>query len=91
MAVIPVWHKIDEECITPVLRDAVKKLESANGEVVLDFASVRRLGPSALRAMEGFADDAQHRGVKVVLRGVNIDAYRVLKLVKLAKRFSFVS
>jgi hypothetical protein len=29
--------------------------------------------------------------VKVVLRGVNVGVYKVLKLVKLASRFSFVS
>ena len=91
MAVMAVWLKIDEESVAPALHEAVEKLDGADGEMLLDFASVRRLDPSALRALEEFADAAQHRGVKVVLRGVNIDAYRVLKLVKLAKRFSFVS
>jgi len=59
--------------------------------VVLDFSSVRRVDPSAVRAMEGFADTADDKAVKVALRGVNVDVYKVLKLVKLASRFSFVS
>ena len=34
---------------------------------------------------------ADDKGVKVVLRGVNVGVYKVLKLVKLTSRFSFVS
>ena len=34
---------------------------------------------------------ADEKGVKVVLRGVNVDVYKVLKLVKLASRFSFLA
>ena len=41
--------------------------------------------------MEEFAGIADNKGVKVVLRGVNVDVYRVFKLVKLASRFSFVN
>ena len=39
--------------------------------------------------METLADSADEKAVKVVLRGVNIDIYKVLKLAKLASRFSF--
>ena len=52
---------------------------------------MRRIDPSALRAMEDFAGIADDKGVKVVLRGVNVDIYKVLKLVKLTSRFSFVN
>jgi anti-anti-sigma regulatory factor len=41
-------------------------------------------------AMEGFTDKADDKGVKIALRGVNIAVYKVLKLVKLASRFSSV-
>ena len=61
------------------------------GEVVLDFSSVRRIDPSALRAMEKLAGIADDKAVKVVLRGVNVDIYKVLKLVKLTPRFSFLT
>jgi anti-anti-sigma regulatory factor len=59
--------------------------------VVLDFSSVRRIDPSVLRAMEEFAGKADNKGVKVVLRGVNVDVYKVLTLVNLTSRFSFVN
>jgi hypothetical protein len=34
---------------------------------------------------------ADERSVKVVLRAVNMDVYRVLKLLKLTERFAFLN
>lgn len=42
-----------------------------------------------LRALEQFAKAADEKAVMVVLRGVNVNLYKTLKLVKLAHRFSF--
>ena len=39
--------------------------------------------------MENLADTVDGKGTKVVLRGVNIDIYKVLKLMKLSPRFAF--
>ena len=91
MATIAVWLKIDEERAVQALQEAGEKLDSVEGEVALDFSSVRRVDPSALRALEEFAGRADDKGVKVVLRGVNVGVYKVLKLVKLGSRFSFVN
>jgi anti-anti-sigma regulatory factor len=91
MAMMAVWLKIDEERVVQALQEAGEKLDSVEGEVVLDFSSVRRIDPSALRGMEEFAGIAHAMDVKVALRGVNVDVYKVLKLVKLASRFSFVN
>ena len=91
MAMIAVWRKIEEERIVQALREAGEKLGSIEGEVALDLSSVRRIDPSALQALEEFAGIADDKGVKVVLRGVNVGVYKVLKLVKLVSRFSFVS
>jgi hypothetical protein len=52
---------------------------------------VRRVDASALRAMETLAGIAEGKAIKVGLRGVNVDIYKVLKLVKLASRFSFLT
>ena len=57
----------------------------------MDFSSVRRIDSNALVAMEELAGMADQKAVKVVLRGVNVDIYRVLKLMKLAPRFSFLN
>ena len=91
MAMTAVWLKVEKDCVVEALQEAGKKLDSVDGEVVLDFSLVLRIDPSALRGMEEFAGIANDKGVKVVLRGVNVGVYKVLKLVKLASRFSFAS
>jgi anti-anti-sigma regulatory factor len=90
MAMLAVWLKIDGERIVQALHEASQKVDSADGEVVLDFTSVQRIDAPALKSLEEFASVAAEKGVKVVLRGVNIGVYKVLKLMKLASRFSFV-
>jgi anti-anti-sigma regulatory factor len=91
MAMIAVWLKIDEERVVQGLQEAEEELDSVEGEMALDLSSLRRIDPNALRAMEEFADIADTKGVKVVLRGVDVGVYKVLKLVNLASRFSYVS
>jgi anti-anti-sigma regulatory factor len=91
MAMIDVWHKIEEASVVQALKEAGEKLDSTEGEVVLDFSSVIRIDASGLIAIEEFANKADDKGVKVALRGVNVSVYKVLKLMKLASRFSFVN
>jgi anti-anti-sigma regulatory factor len=86
---IAAWLKIEEGCIVQALREAAKQLDCAEGEMVLDFASVRRVDPSALRAMEELAEMAEDKAVNIILYSVSVDLYRVLKLVRLAPRFSY--
>lgn len=91
MAMITVFLNIDGERVVPALQEAGEKLDGGEGEAVLDFSSVRRIDSRALRAMEEFAHTAETKGVKVALRGVNVDVYKVLKLVKLTRQFAFVN
>jgi anti-anti-sigma regulatory factor len=91
MARTPVLLNIDEKRVISALQEAGKNLTAADGETVLDFSSVRRVDASALRALEEFARVADEKAVKVVLRGVSVDVYKVLKLVKLTRRFSFLN
>jgi len=91
MATIAVMFKIDGEGVAPALQQAGESLDQANGQMVLDFSTVRRVDPAGLAAMQELATIADGRGVKLALRGVNIDVYKVLKLAKLAPRFSFLS
>jgi len=88
---ISVWIKIDEEHVVQALQEAAEKLDGFEGEVALDFSALRRIDAKALRTLEEFSGIARDKGVKVVLRGVNTGIYKVLKLVKLGSRFSFVS
>ena len=82
---------IDEERVVLALQEAGENLDSTRGEAVLDFSAVRRIDSSSLRGLEEFVRIADEKAVKVVLRGVNVDVYKVLKLVKLTGRFSFVN
>lgn len=91
MATIAVFLTLDEQHASSALQEAAGRLEGKNGEVVVDFSLVRRMDPSGLRALSRFADAAEGKEIKVVLRGVHIFLYRTLKLVKLAQRFSFAS
>lgn len=86
-----VFLRIEETRVVPALREAGEKLDGTEGEVVLDFSSVRRIDSNALPAIEELARIADEKSAKVALRGVNIDVYKVLKLIKLARRFSFVN
>ena len=91
MTTIPVWHEIDGHHVADSLQETCEKLNGAAGDVFLDFSSVRRIDPSALKAMEELASLADEKAVKIALRAVNVDTYRVLKLMRLAPRFSFVA
>ena len=71
------------------MQEAIGQLDSAEGEIVLDFSGVQRIDPRALGAMEKLAGSADKKAVKVVLRGVNVAVYKVIKLMRLEPRFSF--
>ena len=88
---IAVLRKVDKESVPTILREIEKSLERKQGEVVIDFSSVSRLDGSALRSLADFAGKAEKASVKVILRGVNVDVYKVLVLMKLTSRFSFVN
>ena len=82
--------KVEQGRIPEALQEAVDKLQDA-AAVTLDFASVTRIDPGALQAMEKLAGTADEKGAKVVLRGTEVDVYKVLKLARLSNRFSFVA
>lgn len=91
MDAIAVSLKIDGDHIADALQVAREQLNGAQGEVVLDFSAVGRIDPPAIQAMETLAGSAAEKSIKVGLRGVNVDVYKVLKLAKLVPRFSFLS
>lgn len=83
--------KIDENHVAETIEAASEKLAGADGELLLDFSSVRRIDVAALKALEKLVRIAGERPVKLVLGGVNVEVYKVLKLMKLAPRFAFVT
>ena len=90
MSATAIFLNMDEERVVLALQEATSGLDGVQGEVVLDFSSVRRIDSGALLALEEFVQVADEKALKIVLRGVNVHMYKVLKLVKLTSRFSFV-
>jgi len=88
MTTIPRLSDRDDKSIIPDLEGAVERLDRTDGKAVLDFSSVCRIDSHTLRAMEGLLRIADDKGVKVVLSGVSVRVYKVLKLARLASRFS---
>ena len=88
---IAVLRKVDSESVVSNLQELEKSLKRSQGEVVIDFSSVPRLNESALRSLAEFANRAEAASVKVILRGVNVDVYKVLVLMSLNSKFSFVN
>ena len=85
-----VWLKVAPERMLDVLKqDAFERLETTQ-DLVLDFSSVSRVDAGSLKALEELADRARDRSAQIALLGVNLDIYKVLKLVKLTPRFSFL-
>ncbi len=91
MPTIAVLHKVDGKRLAQSLHEAGEKVETSSGELVLDFSGVQRIDPSAIAALEELAALAEKKQMKLTLRGVNVDVYKVLKLVKLAPRFTFLN
>jgi anti-anti-sigma regulatory factor len=89
MTPVAEWIKIDADRISASMQDAAAKLQTSQGEVVLDFSAVQRIDAGSLMVMEKITDVAGERKVRIILRGVNVDVYKVLKLAKLTSRFIF--
>jgi anti-anti-sigma regulatory factor len=84
MATNVVAMEIEGDHLLPTLKDAHERLAEVEGELILGFSSVRRIDAGGLRSIEELASLAEQKSVKLVLRGVNVDVYKVLKLANLA-------
>jgi anti-anti-sigma regulatory factor len=82
--------RVDPKDIAQSLTDAREKLDRAECDAVLDFSTVQRIDPAVIRAMEDLAAASETKSVKIVLRGVNVDVYKVLKLARLAGRLTIL-
>lgn len=82
---------VDGKHVLHSLQEIGQKLDGADHEIVLDFSLVRRLDPSAIQALKDLAALADDKVVKIILRGVNISIYKVLKLTKVTPRFAFLA
>jgi anti-anti-sigma regulatory factor len=91
MATTAYLQKNDGERLTEELNAALVRLDNGELNITLDFSSVQRLSPPALQLLEKLAASSEERSVKVVLHGLAVNVYKVLKLARLSGRFDFVS
>ena len=83
--------RLDEKQLITVLHELVEKLDRAGSEIVLDFSAVRWIDSKVVLAIDELAQKADEKSLRVVLRNVNVDVYKVLKLVRLTPRLSFAA
>lgn len=91
MATLSVMPKLETEHFVEILEDARKRLDSAEGEMIIDFSTVSRISPAAIGTLEELARLADAKAVRLVMRGVGVEVYKVLKLMKVASRFSYLN
>ncbi len=81
---------IDEGHLAEQVLDIRAKLAAEGPEILLDFFLAQTLDPAGMRALQELAGAADIENVKIVLRGVNIEMYKALKLAGLSDSFAFV-
>jgi anti-anti-sigma regulatory factor len=81
---------IDGEHVAQQLNEICGKLATEGPEVLLDFFLAQTLDPAGIQALEELACAAGIENAKIVLRGMNIEMYKVLKLAGLSDNFTFV-
>ena len=74
----------------PWQNEAVEQVNRSEEQVVLDFSAVERIDVSMAAALGRLADHAGQRSATVALRGINVGVYKVLRLLRLASKFSYV-
>jgi len=89
MKAISIVSRVDDVNPLHLLEEASSKLATADGEVTIDFSSVCRVDAQVIQRLEELASQADVKGVRVALRGVGVDLYKVFKLVKLSSRIAF--
>lgn len=86
-----VWIKVEPDRMIDALKhEALDQVETGQ-RVILDFSSVSRVDAASLKALEQLAHLARDRSAQIALLGVNLDIYKVLKLVKLTPQLSFLA
>lgn len=80
---------LDDKTIASGLKNVVQNLKPEGEDLVLDFSSVQRIDSRTLAALQAIAHQADEIKVKVVLRGVNVNLYKTLTLMRLTRQFSF--
>jgi len=83
--------RLNSENTAQALTWVREQLNAGEGDLLLDFSRVLHMTSESLQTLEEIADLLNGAGQRVVLRGVSVNIYKVLKLVNLSQRFRFVN
>lgn len=81
----------DSNQISTLVREAGNNLASGSGDVILDLTSVHRLDSTSLGRLLEFAKSAEEHHRRTLLRSVDPQVYKALKLLKATHSFVFES
>lgn len=80
---------LEEGLVPPAMDSARIKFDESEFGAVLDFSLIERLDSSSLTAVRELSQRARDGHSKVILRGMNVEVYKALKLAKLTSGLSF--
>jgi len=79
------------ERVAEAIGRAAADLDPAGGELVLDFSAVDRIDAAGLKALDSLLTAGAEKSIRISLLGVDVGVYKVLKLMKVTQRASFVN
>ena len=91
MGTVAMLVNLEDGTLAAALEEVSGRLENGGRHLVLDFSSVERLSTAEVHAIDEFTRTADEKGVKVIIRGLDVELYRALKLAKLPVRLSLIA
>ncbi len=82
---------VNGERVAETMNELCGNLTANSGELLLDFFFVQTLDPAAIKGLEDLSGIAEVMKVKIILRGVNVEVYKVLKLSDLTDKLLFIN
>lgn len=82
---------VNGERVAETLKELCGCLSPNGSDMLLDFFLVQSIDPAAIEGLEQLAEAAKLASVKVILRGVNVEIYKVMKLSDLTDKFLFIN
>jgi anti-anti-sigma regulatory factor len=82
---------IEENNLISAFEKARQAMDGEAQQLGVDLSCVHRIDSAGLNAIQDLAHRADEKKVKVVLRGVNVNVYKMLKLARLTRHFSFAN
>jgi anti-anti-sigma regulatory factor len=81
--------EVDPTRFVECIEDAILQVVRGETQVILDISALQRLDAAGLKGIEKLVEIAEAKGVRPIVRGARVEAYKVLKLLGLANRLTY--